>query len=137
MHLLLFLTSHSTVALVAQVSPAPDNDPISLQTAALIILGAAVIFCWKAIVELRRRLDELPTEAAARQLPPAPLQPRLAVPPVVDASPSPELIAVIAVAVHAAIKTRHRIVSVQPLPAEHHAWSIDGRRRIFESHKMR
>ncbi|MEI6351186.1 MAG: hypothetical protein WCP06_08770 [Verrucomicrobiota bacterium] len=54
----------------------------------------------------------------------------------------PVLICVIAAAVHAAIKSPHRILSIRQVntnnvQASLLSWSLEGRRHIFASHKLR
>jgi len=50
----------------------------------------------------------------------------------------PEVRAVIAAAVHTVLKSPHRIVDVQPAANPLlQAWSMEGRRQIFQSHSFR
>lgn len=59
----------------------------------------------------------------AAPLPPSPAEPHIAV--------------IIAAAVHTVLRgQRHRIVSITTAP-ENQAWSVEGRRHIFSSHKVR
>ncbi len=48
----------------------------------------------------------------------------------------PEILAVIAAAVSCVLDQPHRILAVKPAPTMQH-WSIEGRRQIFASHKVR
>jgi Na+-transporting methylmalonyl-CoA/oxaloacetate decarboxylase gamma subunit len=49
----------------------------------------------------------------------------------------PPVAVIIAAAVHTVMRgRRHRIVSITTAP-EHQAWSVEGRRHIFSSHKVR
>ncbi len=57
---------------------------------------------------------------------------------------APEVLAVIAAAVDSVISERHRIVSIRPAGESEtagklylQAWSVEGRRQHFESHKIR
>lgn len=51
---------------------------------------------------------------------------------------SPELLAVIAAALHVSLRTPHRIVSITELDEMRlMTWSEEGRRQIFSSHKIR
>lgn len=67
------------------------------------------------------------------------------VPPVTTVAPEesdalpPALVAVIAAAVHHAIKTPHRIVAIRPASSQNdsHIWSAEGRRQVFASHRTR
>lgn len=59
------------------------------------------------------------------------------VPPAGNASEEipPEILVVIAAAVHMALKRPHRIVSIRP--ADSHQWAAEGRREISQSHRIR
>ncbi len=51
---------------------------------------------------------------------------------------SPEIRAVIAAAIHVSLKSPHRILHVQSVQnPQLHAWSVEGRRQIFQSHTFR
>ena len=57
---------------------------------------------------------------------------------------TPEIVAVVAAAVHALIQEPHRILSISQagdragqLTQEIQAWSMEGRRQIFQSHRVR
>jgi Na+-transporting methylmalonyl-CoA/oxaloacetate decarboxylase gamma subunit len=66
--------------------------------------------------------------------PPAPEAP----PAAVAEGISPEIRAVIAAAVHVTLKSPHRILQVEPVQnLQLHAWSVEGRRQIFQSHTFR
>lgn len=47
----------------------------------------------------------------------------------------PEILVVIAAAVHMVLKQPHRIVSIRP--ADSHQWAAEGRREISQSHRIR
>lgn len=50
----------------------------------------------------------------------------------------PEVVAVIAAAVHATVRQPHRIVRINPPHSPWlQAWSAEGRRQIFQSHSVR
>lgn len=110
-------------------------DPVSLQTAALVFLVVAVIYCVRALATLRARVADLEADRSPAANTPAPL-------PVASAvALSDELLAVITAAVHVALPVgRYRIAGISAAahaPADHHAWSLEGRRQIFHSHKVR
>jgi Na+-transporting methylmalonyl-CoA/oxaloacetate decarboxylase gamma subunit len=59
-----------------------------------------------------------------------------------DGGPPPEIVAAIAAAVHIVVKEPHRIVSIHPqistqAAVNMNAWSAEGRRHIFSSHRVR
>ncbi|MFT3828348.1 MAG: hypothetical protein QM691_01450 [Opitutaceae bacterium] len=113
-------------SLLAQAEPA--QQPISIQTALLIILGIACVFAIKSLADLHRRVDEL----SARVVPPR----KPAVRTVQPHALAPEVLAVIAAAVHESLGTEFRIVSIS-VEGQSTTWSMEGRRQIFGSHKVR
>lgn len=62
---------------------------------------------------------------------------RVKLPPADDGAGDipPEVLVVIAAAVHVALKRPHRIVSIKP--ADSHQWAAEGRREIARSHRLR
>lgn len=118
------------------MSPA-DPAAISIQTAVLVIMAGALLFLAKALIELRTRVEEMerrpgPADSGG---PPAASLPAATVPHPTEKVP-PEVLAVIAAAVHVAHGGRARIVSVSP-ELDDLGWSREGRRQIFHSHKVR
>ena len=120
-------------------------EPVSIQTAALLFLVVAVIYCVRVLSSLRARVADLEAARSTAADTPAPL----ALAPVAAPAPasqptaalSAELLAVIAAAVHVALPLgRYRIAGIAPAThaaADHHAWSLEGRRQIFHSHNVR
>lgn len=51
-------------------------------------------------------------------------------------SVAPEIVALIAAAVHLTVGAGHRIVAISPVPHNAH-WAMEGRRQIFASHRPR
>ncbi|MDR2463108.1 MAG: hypothetical protein LBD30_04935 [Verrucomicrobiales bacterium] len=84
-------------------------------------------------------LPPAPLTATAPASPSAPLAPL----PAADSGGIPgELVAVIAAAVDAVISGPHRILSINPVDGQDStqptlAWSVEGRRQIFQSHALR
>ncbi|HLP00557.1 MAG TPA: hypothetical protein VK163_00925 [Opitutaceae bacterium] len=114
------------LSLLAQAEPAAQ--PISIQTALLIILGIACVIAIKSLADLHRRVDEL----AARITPQAKPAPRS----VPAQELSPEVLAVISAAVYESLGTDYRIVSINT-EGQGATWSMEGRRQIFGSRKVR
>ena len=115
---------------VAAAEPAA-NQPISVQTALLLILGIALVFAFKSLAHLHRRVDALhaakaPKRSAGSSAPP----------PSASADLPPELLAVISAAVFESLGTDSRIVAIS-LAGENQTWSMEGRRQIFSSRKVR
>jgi len=55
-----------------------------------------------------------------------------------DAVISRELRAVLSAAGYVSLKGAHRIIAINPVTsAQTHAWSMEGRRQIFQSHRVR
>ncbi len=74
--------------------------------------------------------------ATAAKAPAAPAKPIPAKPaPVAGSEESPELVAIIAAAVHATLGEPHRILSIKR--SSDRTWAAEGRREIFRSHKVR
>ena len=71
-----------------------------------------------------------------RALPPVPTKPTL---PVMSAADVLDegVVAAIAAAVAVVVRVPHRIVAVHPDYGAQHAWSAEGRREIYLSHKVR
>ncbi len=58
--------------------------------------------------------------------------------PAAEPAISREVRAVIAAAVYVSLKGAHRIIEISPVTtAQTHAWSMEGRRQIFQSHRVR
>jgi len=120
-------------------------DPVSLQTAGLVFLVVAVIYCVRVLSTLRARVADLEAARSPATDSPSPHPAPSAVvhPSTVTpvATLSAELLAVITAAVHVALPVgRYRIAGITPAAhaaTDHHAWSLEGRRHIFHSHKVR
>lgn len=124
---------------------------ISIQTALLVVLAGALLFIAKAFVTLRARIEALerrpqpndaatpalaaPAPATLAALPKTPAAAPATTPGPADAMPA-EVFAVIAAAVHATLKGRVRIVGITS-QMDDRGWSLEGRRQIFHSHKVR
>ena len=120
-------------AVAAETAP----SAFSLQTLILGVLTVLIAYALIAIAGLRRQLAELSVPAK-----PAPVQSAPAAAPQPSAGMTPELLAVIAAAIHVTLgDTRHRIVSLSPASQvradQTSAWSVEGRRQVFQSHKVR
>lgn len=114
---------------VAIATAEPAAQPISVQTALLIILGIGLVLAIKSLADLHRRVDTL--SAAVRP------KTRKAVPaPPTEGSLPPAVLAVITAAVYEAIGADHRIVAINP-ESQGHTWSLEGRRHIFSTRKVR
>ena len=132
-----FLASISQA--VAQTSS--SSNAISFQTALLVIIAGALLFLAKNLASLNRRLASL--EAAKTQAPlptPKPVAPTASL-QLSPASPSdtvaPQIVAAISAAIHTTLRARHRIISVGEICPNRQAWSAEGRRQVFSSHKVR
>jgi hypothetical protein len=110
---------------------APATQPISVQTALLIILGIILLLAAKSLASLHRRVDALSAAAQPKQAKAAPAS------EATDGSPPPEIIAVITAAVVETLGSEHRIVSINADTQDNPSWSHEGRRQIFNSRKVR
>jgi hypothetical protein len=131
---------NACLSLLLQASPLPDSaaSPVSLQTAILVLLVAGVLFCLKALSDLRARIAALEGQASAPSPRAAAAAPAaLPSPAAASGELSPEIVAVIAAAVHVTLGSGHRIVGITPSGRDDLVWSLEGRRQIFHSHKVR
>lgn len=126
-------TSAQATTVAQTATPA---DPIGFQTALLVIIAGSLVFFAKHIAGLNNRLASLeaghspakrPGSAAAHG----------ASPSVHSGGITPEVIAAITAAVHTTLKGRARILSVGQVCPNRQAWSAEGRRQVFSSHKVR
>lgn len=117
-------------------------DASFVQNVLLVLLTGGLFVCLWLIVDLRRQFTAyLRAQSKPRPISaPAPAAATPAHPPARSADePIPGWVMVaIASAVHLALGPRHRILSVVSVPTTHaHTWSLEGRRRIFDSHHVR
>jgi len=121
-------TLSSVVHALAAAEPA--TQPISVETALLLILGLALLFAFKSLARLHRRVDALHAAKTAKR------NAASAVSPPPNSGLPPELLAVISAAVFESLGADSRIVAIS-LENENHTWSMEGRRQIFGSRKVR
>jgi hypothetical protein len=114
------------VPTLAQVEPVAQ--PISIQTALLIIFGIAFLLAIKSLANLHRRVDALAASVRPQKAPAA----RAAAEPVLP----PEIVAVISAAVYESVGNDFRIVAIST-DGQGTTWSMEGRRQIFGSRKVR
>ncbi len=94
----------------------------------LLVLGVLAYLCL-VVGRLGRAVRSLEQRTA----PPATRPAAGPAAPTVDGG----VVAAIAAAVAVVIRCRHRIVAVQPESNAQRAWSIEGRREIYLSHRVR
>lgn len=111
----------------AQATPVPP-DSVDMRTALLFVVLVVLVFCIKVVSEMRFRMQRLEAHIAE---PPAQAQRETP-----DDIP-PEIVAAITAAIVATVGTSHRIIAVAPLTHDNMAWSMEGRRQVFQSHKLR
>lgn len=98
-----------------------------MRTALLFVILVVLVFCIKLVTEMRQRLQSLESK----------LDSAVQVPDFEEDSLPPEIVAAISAAVVCTVGTEQRIVSVAPVTHEKMAWSLEGRRQVFQSHKLR
>lgn len=127
------------LALLLSASVQADTAaaPVNFQTTLLVLLVVAVVFCARALSQLRSRLAKLEESHSASVSPHRPAAPAASSPIPVSTGPSPQVVAAIAAAIHVALGGRHRLVGITPAHDNHHVWSTEGRRQIFHSHRVR
>jgi hypothetical protein len=131
------LLALQTDVLMAEIDP--QNGPVSISTALLFLLVVSQAVMVAALVKLQARIDALLEQGA----PPALISAAPAAgAPAAHASSATlavtgEMLAVIAAAVHVTLAGRAQIVGITPIQSEERAWSLEGRRQIFQSHTLR
>ncbi|MBK8478854.1 MAG: hypothetical protein IPL39_21980 [Opitutaceae bacterium] len=125
----LFLASGSVVAL--------NTDAGALQTIKTVVLILFLVIgaVW-LLVDIRRNL--IATYSVSP--PQSPLGPIPVSTPVVRASserPTPEVLAVIAAAVHTTLGRASRIVAISSDDDDAQSWAAEGRRAIYATRKVR
>jgi hypothetical protein len=126
-HLQIIAAADQAAALAAE----EQGASIDLQTALLVLVAVLLIFVFKALADVRSRLDRLEDGPAGfRSAGRRPEQGG-------DAGIPDEIVAVIAASVVATVGGAHRIVALQPVSPEARAWSLEGRRQVFQSHQFR
>ncbi|GAB4174628.1 MAG: hypothetical protein Fur0032_14340 [Terrimicrobiaceae bacterium] len=114
-------------------SPAPLID---FGNAVLILAVVGLVLLSKALVDLKARVAAIESGKTNPKRPPAAATvPEEAVAAGAVPSISPEIHAVIAAAVFSTVGSNTRIVSVSP--TSNLIWSREGRRAVFDSHRVR
>jgi len=116
----------STVQNVAQAES--PTSLIDFKTMLLVIVTVALFAVSRKLIGLHRRIEVLETT-----------------PPFPSSRPTqttsnaiaPETVAAISAAVHTTLRSRLRILSVGQISPDRQAWSAEGRRQVFASHKVR
>jgi hypothetical protein len=116
----------STAQNVAQAES--PTSLIDFKTMLLVIVTVALFAVSRKLIGLHRRIEVLETT------PPFPLSPSNQTR--TDAI-APETVAAISAAVHTTLRSRLRILSVGQVSPDRQAWSAEGRRQVFASHKVR
>lgn len=128
---LAFLPEHPTVL-----------ETLGYQAVGLIVVFTALGLIWIMLETMGawfRRLAARPAKLAVAPAitAAAPAAPSEALAKDGPSQSEPPVAVIIAAAVHTVMRgRRHRIVSITTAP-EHQAWSVEGRRHIFSSHKVR
>jgi hypothetical protein len=105
-----------------------------LQGIATLVMAGALIHFWLAVNRLSRAVRLL--EKGAGSPPPAP--PAAPDPGAPAAGAIEEgVLAAIAAAVAVVVRQPHRIIAIQPDAGAQRAWSAEGRRELYHSHKVR
>jgi hypothetical protein len=120
---------------VAAETVAQAEVPTSLiefKTVLLIVVTVALYIVTRKLVGVHRRLEALET---AKPFPDA-TSPKTNAKPADTAIPL-ETIAAISAAVHTTLRARAHILSIGQICPDRLAWSVEGRRQVFSSHKVR
>ncbi len=118
-------------------------DAISYQAVGLIVVFTALGSIWGLLELMGWIFRAAERRAAARVTEPVlEAEPGLLLEPGMDGI-SPQVVAVITAAAHECLQAGERIVSIMPVHLQPNvdvnllAWSGEGRRQIFASHKLR
>ena len=103
---------------------------IDFKTVLLLVVTVALFAVSKKLVGLHRRIEVL--ETTSPFIPPASSSPTKP-----DDTIAPETVAAISAAIHTALRSRLRILTIGQVSADRQAWSAEGRRQVFASHKVR
>jgi len=119
-------------AVLAKLPTYPNvGESVAYQLTGLFVVFSALGAIWivmEIVGALFRRLSPAPSPPPSPPAPPATTPPAVALDPV--------LAAVIAAAVHHVINGPHRVVAIHPVITSDD-WSLEGRRDIFISHRVR
>jgi hypothetical protein len=116
----------STVQNVAQAES--PTSLIDFKTMLLVIVTVALFAVSRKLIGLHRRIEILET---------APPFPSSLPTQTKSDGVAPETVAAISAAVHTTLRSRLRIISVGQVNPDRQAWSAEGRRQVFASHKVR
>jgi hypothetical protein len=107
---------------------------MNLQTVGTLLLLGALVYLWLTV----NRLSQAVRLLEQRVLPPAPAKPAPAAPvPLAEKVIDAGILAAIAAAVAVVVRQPHRIIAVQADSGAQRAWSAEGRREIYHSHRVR
>lgn len=118
----------TTVQNVAQAES--PTSLIDFKTALLVVVTVALFAVSRKLIGLHRRIEVLettppfPSSSGSNQT-------------ATTNSIALETVAAISAAVHTTLRSRLRILSIGQISPERQAWSAEGRRQVFASHKVR
>jgi hypothetical protein len=110
---------------------AQAEDPTSFldfKTVLLIAVTVVLLLVAKKLLGMHRRLEALETAAPFPKPDSAAIESN-----VIPA----HTVAAISAAIHTTLNARHKILSIGEAHANRQAWSVEGRRQVFQSHKVR
>lgn len=122
------IPSHVVIASATTQAATASPDSVDMRTALLFVILVVLVFCIKVVTEMRHRLQSLEAKLDS---------PQEEIPEPTDDGLTPEIVAAITAAVVCSVGADHRIVSLVPVTQEKMAWSLEGRRQVFQSHKVR
>ena len=144
--------------LLGSANPAPALhwpaflSAINLEGPGLLVLAGALIYLWLTVRQLQGSLRTLekrlespapaPVKASPAPAPVPALPATVQSPTAIQAHAEPDAIdegvlTAIAATVAIVFRQPHRIIAVQPDSGTQHAWSAEGRRELYHSHRIR
>jgi hypothetical protein len=112
---------------------AAEAPILEVETAVLILAVVGLVLLARAVMTLKVEVAALKRTAGSSPAAPAKLS--APAPQVSSGEIPPQIRAAIAAAIHATHGHTHRIVSVAPVQSL--LWSREGRRQVFDSHRVR
>lgn len=120
---------------MAEVAAEPSTAGVDSVVVGLALLAVAMAWQTRSLLRLRAELAEV--KASRQPKPGSPPSAAVAGPTAGADELSAAQVAVIAAAVHMVFGAKAQIVSVGSGDLEWQAWSREGRRQVFQSHKVR
>ena len=109
-----------------------------LQSITTLVLVGLLVYLWLAVQRLHRTVQRLEEHLGSAPPPPAaPAPAPVSRKPAEAEGMDVGVLAAIAAAVAVVVRQPHRIIAIQPDNSAQRAWSAEGRRELYHSHRIR